>query len=48
MRSAVLIAEINDQGNILKALINGILSNLKAWGNTKKCSSVIYVISKSN
>ncbi len=38
----------NGKGNILKAVINGILSNLKAWGNTKKCSSVIYVISKSN
>lgn len=38
----------NGKGNILKAVINGFLSNLKAWGNTKKCSSVIYVISKSN
>ena len=38
----------NGKGNILKAVINGFLSNLKAWGNTKKCSSVIYVICKSN
>lgn len=36
----------NGRGNIMKAVINGILSNLKALGNTKKCSSVIYVIGK--
>ena len=38
----------NGKGNILKAVLNGLISNAKAWGNTKKCSSVIYVISKSN
>ncbi|MEO7308518.1 MAG: class I SAM-dependent methyltransferase [Ferruginibacter sp.] len=37
----------NGKGNIIKAVINGFISNLKAWGNTKKCSSVIYVISKN-
>lgn len=36
----------NGKGNIFKAVINGFLSNLKAFGNTKKCSSVIYVIGK--
>lgn len=36
----------NGKGNILKAVINGFLSNLKALGNPKKCSSVIYVICK--
>ena len=30
----------------LPALWNGLRSNLAAWGNTKKCSSVIYIISK--
>jgi 2-polyprenyl-3-methyl-5-hydroxy-6-metoxy-1,4-benzoquinol methylase len=36
----------NGKGNIVKAVFNGFISNLKAWGNTRKCSSVIYVISK--
>jgi 2-polyprenyl-3-methyl-5-hydroxy-6-metoxy-1,4-benzoquinol methylase len=36
----------NGKGNIIKAVFNGLISNLKAWGNVKKCSSVIYVISK--
>jgi hypothetical protein len=36
----------NVKGNIIKALFNGFMSNLKAWGNVRKCSSVIYVISK--
>jgi 2-polyprenyl-3-methyl-5-hydroxy-6-metoxy-1,4-benzoquinol methylase len=36
----------NGKGNIIKAVLNGFLSNLKAWSNTRKCSSVIYVISK--
>ncbi len=36
----------NGKGNIIKAVFNGFMSNLKAWGNTRKCSSVIYVISK--
>ncbi len=36
----------NGKGNIVKAVINGFLSNLKALGNTKKCSSVIYVVGK--
>ncbi|MBL7702997.1 MAG: class I SAM-dependent methyltransferase [Ferruginibacter sp.] len=34
------------KGSIIKAVFNGFISNLKAWGNTRKCSSVIYVISK--
>jgi hypothetical protein len=37
----------NGKGNIIKAVFNGFLSNLKAWGNTRKCSSVIYIISKA-
>ncbi len=36
----------NGKGNILKAFFNGFVSNLKAWSDVKKCSSVIYVISK--
>jgi SAM-dependent methyltransferase len=34
----------NGKGNILRAGWNGFVSNLKAWGNVRKCSSVIYVI----
>jgi 2-polyprenyl-3-methyl-5-hydroxy-6-metoxy-1,4-benzoquinol methylase len=37
----------NGKGNIVKAVFNGFLSNLQAWGNTRECSSVIYVISKA-
>jgi 2-polyprenyl-3-methyl-5-hydroxy-6-metoxy-1,4-benzoquinol methylase len=33
-------------GNIVKAVFNGFLSNVKAWSDVRKCSSVIYVISK--
>ena len=36
----------NGKGNIVKAFLNGFISNLQAWGNIRKCSSVIYVISK--
>ena len=36
----------NGKGNIIKAVFNGFLSNLKAIGSTKKCSSVIYIIGK--
>ena len=36
----------NGKGNIIKAVFNGFMSNLTAWGNTRKCSSVIYVIGK--
>ncbi len=34
------------KGNIIKAFFNGFVSNLKAWSDVKKCSSVIYIISK--
>ncbi len=37
----------NGKGNIIKAVFNGFISNLKAWGNIKKCSSVIYVVLKA-
>lgn len=36
----------NDKGNIFKAVFNGLLSNLSASGDSRKCSSVIYVIVK--
>ncbi len=36
----------NGKGNIIKAVFNGFLSNLKALSDVRKCSSVIYVISK--
>jgi len=34
------------KGNIITAVLNGFLSNLKAWGHIRRCSSVIYVIGK--
>ena len=37
---------MNGKGNIVKAVYNGLVSNIKAWGDVKKCSSVIYVISR--
>jgi SAM-dependent methyltransferase len=36
----------NGKGNIIKAVLNGFLSNVKAWGDVRKCSSVIYVVGK--
>lgn len=36
----------NGKGNMLKAFWNGFVSNVKAMGNKRKCSSIIYVISK--
>lgn len=36
----------NGKGNLLKAVWNGFISNLKTIGNSKNCSSVIYVIKK--
>ena len=36
----------NGKGNLIKAFWNGLLSNLKASGNNKLCSSVIYVLAK--
>jgi len=36
----------NGSGNLPGALWSGMISNLKAWGNKKRCSSVIYIFSK--
>ena len=36
----------NGKGNLLKAVWNGLISNLKASGSPKLCSSVIYILSK--
>ena len=36
----------NGKGNIVTAFYNGLISNLKAMGNSKKCSSVIYILAK--
>lgn len=36
----------NGKTHLLAAFINGCRSNLAAWGDIKKCSSVIYVIRK--
>jgi hypothetical protein len=36
----------NGKGNIVKAFWNGLVSNLKAMGDKRRCSSVIYIISK--
>ncbi len=37
----------NGKGNIIAAFMKGLLSNASALFNTEKCSSVIYIISKS-
>lgn len=37
----------NGKGNIVKAFINGLLSNFRAMRDKTKCSSVIYIISKA-
>jgi len=36
------------KGNIFRAFFNGFVSNLKAWGDIRKCSSVIYIVTKVN
>ncbi len=36
----------NGKGNMIKACWNGFLSNLKAMGDKRKCSSVIYIIER--
>jgi len=36
----------NGNTNLVASFFNGLLSNLKAIGNVKRCSSVIYIISK--
>lgn len=36
----------NGKGNFVRAIWNGFISDLKSIGNNKKCSSVIYVISR--
>ncbi len=36
----------NGKGNLLKAVWNGLMSNLKAFNDPKLCSSVIYVLAK--
>lgn len=36
----------NGKGNLIAAFFRGLLSNMNALGNHKKCSSVIYVIGK--
>ncbi len=35
----------NGKGNIIKAFVIGLLSNLNAFFNKEKCSSLIYIIS---
>ena len=37
---------MNGKGNLIRAFWNGFVSNIKAFSNKGKCSSVIYVISK--
>ena len=36
----------NGKGNILRAFVKGYLSNIKAFFNVEKCSSVIYIAGK--
>jgi 2-polyprenyl-3-methyl-5-hydroxy-6-metoxy-1,4-benzoquinol methylase len=38
---------LTGKNNLLKALWTGLLANIKASGDVKKCSSVIYVIKKN-
>jgi 2-polyprenyl-3-methyl-5-hydroxy-6-metoxy-1,4-benzoquinol methylase len=38
----------NGKGNLIKAVWNGLMSNLKAMGNKERCSSLIYVLKKTN
>jgi hypothetical protein len=38
----------NGKGSIIKAFFNGFISNLKVLSDIKKCSSVIYLVSKRN
>lgn len=37
----------NGKPNLAGAFFNGLRSNMKAWGDVKKCSSVVYIISRS-
>lgn len=41
-----MLSEQYKGGNILKAIFNGLISNLKAIGDISKCCSIIYVIEK--
>lgn len=36
----------NGKTNLFTAFLNGLRSNMKAWSDVKRCSSVIYVINK--
>ncbi len=36
----------NGKGNLLAAIWNGLVSNIKTLGNAKNCSSVVYVLAK--
>ncbi|HWB24535.1 MAG TPA: class I SAM-dependent methyltransferase [Chitinophagaceae bacterium] len=42
----MLSEQYKNGGGLVKAVWNGLVSNLKAMGDVKKCSSVIYVIKK--
>ena len=37
----------NGKGNLIKAFLVGLVSNIKTLFNLKKCSSLIYIIEKS-
>lgn len=37
----------NGKGNIIKAALNGLRSNINATGEVQKCSSVIYIVSRN-
>jgi hypothetical protein len=39
-----MLSEKYRDGNIISAVFQGILSNLKAAGNHRLCSSLVYVI----
>jgi 2-polyprenyl-3-methyl-5-hydroxy-6-metoxy-1,4-benzoquinol methylase len=37
----------NGKGNIVSACITGLRSNIKAWRNKERCSSIIYIAAKA-
>ncbi len=41
-----LLSEKYRKGNILRAFLNGLLSNLRTLGNKERCSSLVYIIGR--
>lgn len=43
-----MLSEKYKHGSLFSALLNGLRSNIKAWGDTRRCSSVIYLVRRLN